>query len=364
MSDLVESMRAATDISVRSNEAFSIEFIHREPHKAAEVVNRLATLFIEESSLTRTQQVGEAYSFLEGEVEEARRNLEAKEEGVRRYKEGHMGTLPEQSAANIAGLQGLQLQEQAVRSDLRAALDRQSALERQIADSRRGVASAVAGGDPLAEVTQLKTQLASLRTRYTDEHPDVQQVLARLAQLQEGLAGRSQPGKTESDPAVSAIQLQLEQAKREVVLLQEKRDDLERRTSALQGRIEEAPRTEQELATLTRDFSNLRENYLALLNKKLDAQMAAKLEQRWKGERFRILDPAHVPERPYFPNKLLFLAVGIVLGLAAGLATAVLAEILDHSFTSLADVEAALPYPVLSAIPFIPSTPSNRPTRP
>jgi polysaccharide chain length determinant protein (PEP-CTERM system associated) len=364
MSDLVDSMRSATEISVRGNDAFSIEYVHRDPYKAAEVVNRLATLFIEESSLTRTQQVEEAHSFLEAEVEEARRNLEAKEEAVRRYKEGHMGTLPEQSAANIAGLQGLQLQEQAVRSDLRAALDRQTVLERQIVDSSRGVPSAVAGADPLAEVTQLKTQLASLRTRYTDAHPDVQQVLARLAQLQEGLAGRSQAGKTEADPVVAATQLQLEQAKREVALLQEKRDDLERRISALQARIETAPRTEQELATLTRDFSNLRENYLTLLNKKLDAQMAAKLEQRWKGERFRILDPAHVPERPFFPNKLLFLTVGIVLGLAAGLAAAVLAEVLDHSFTSMADIEAALPYPVLSTIPHIPSSPSARPTRP
>jgi succinoglycan biosynthesis transport protein ExoP len=353
ISDLVDSMRGAIEITVRGNDAFSVAYVHHDPYKAAEVVNRLATLFIEQSTLARTQQVEEASSFLDAEVAEARRNLEIKEEAVRRYKENHMGTLPEQAGANIATLQGLQLQEQALADDLRAAQDRQSALERQLADSKRGVAGAT-GGDPLAEINQLKGQLASLRTRYTDEHPDVQQVLARLALLEQSLSGRQQVSKAEGDPVVAATQLQVEQARREVARLQEKRADLERHISALQARIENAPRTEQELATLTRDFGNLRENYLALLNKKLEAQMAAKLERRWKGERFRILDPAHVPERPFFPNRMLFLTVGIMLGLAAGLAAAVLAEILDHSFTSVTDVEAALPYPVLSAIPFIP----------
>src|SRR4029453_7110157 len=97
---------------------------------------------------------------------------------------------------------------------------------------------------------------------------------------------------------------------------------------------------------------NLKEHYFTLLNKKLDAQMAAKLEERWKGETFRILDPAHAPDRPFFPNPLLVVAVGIVLGLVTGLAAAVLAEILDHSFKNLADVEATVPYPVLSGVPY------------
>ena len=363
MTDLVESVRNATKITVRGDDAFSVEYVHEDPFKAAEVVNRLATLFIEESTQARAKQVEEAYSFLEAQAAEARRSLEAKEETVRRYKESHMGTLPEQSAANIATLQGLQLQEQAAADDLRAVQDRQAALERQLADSKRGVAATV-GGDPLAEVNQLKGQLASLRTRYTDEHPDIQQVLGRLALLERSLSGREETATTEGDPVVAATLLQVEQARREASRLQEKRTDLERRISAMQARIETAPRTEQELATLTRDFNNLRENYLALLNKKLDAEMAAKLEQRWKGERFRILDPAHVPERPYFPNRMLFLTVGVFLGLAAGLGAAALAEVLDHSFTSVADVEGALPYPVLSAIPFIPSPGSStRPAR-
>ena len=364
MSDLIDRIKTATEIAVRGNDAFSIEYVHTDPRKAADVVNRLASLFIGESTLARGQQVEDANTFIGAQLEEARRNLELKEEAVRRYKETRMGTLPEQSAANISALQGLQMQHQALGDDLRAALDRQGVLEKQLADVRRGIAAGTVVGDPLAEISRLKSQLASLRTRYTDEHPDVQETMRRLASLEKALSVPAPSGAAEDDSAVATAQAQLDQARHEAAVLQQKRDEMGQRIAALQGRIDMAPRTEQELSTLTRDFANLREHYLTLLNKQLDAQMAAKLEQRWKGEQFRIIDPAFVPERPFFPNTMVFLAAGIVLGLVAGIGTAVLVELLDHSFSSLTDVEATLPYPVLAVIPFIPDRGARSPRRP
>jgi uncharacterized protein involved in exopolysaccharide biosynthesis len=120
MSDLVEWMRSATYISLRGGDAFSIEYVHTDPEKAAEVVNRIAALFIEETNRARAQQVEEAYSFLETQVGEARQDLETKEEAVRRYKESHMGSLPEQSWP-ISTLPA-QRRAHAVGEDLRAAL--------------------------------------------------------------------------------------------------------------------------------------------------------------------------------------------------------------------------------------------------
>ena len=72
--------------------------------------------------------------------------------------------------------------------------------------------------------------------------------------------------------------------------------------------VEKTPRTEQDLATLTRDYDKLKENYSALLSKQMEAQMAGRLEQRWKGDRFRMLDPASLPERPFFPKPLVVIA--------------------------------------------------------
>jgi polysaccharide chain length determinant protein (PEP-CTERM system associated) len=352
LTDLVEQLRGNLDVAVRGSDSFSIGCTHSDPQKAAEVVNRVATLFVEETTRARAQQVEDANSFLDTEVTEARKNLETKEETVRRFKEAHMGTLPEQSTANLSTLQRLQQQAQAVGEDLRAAQTRQGDLEKQLADlSQGGTAPGLADG-PQAEINEIRKQLANLRTRYTDEHPDVRHLLNRLAALENRTSVDQKSARPEGDPVATATQLRLEQVKREAFALQVKQHSLEERIADLQARIDSTPRTEQQLTTLTRDSGNLKENYFALLNKKLDAQMAARLEERWRGESFRILEPARVPDRPFYPNQILFVTIGVVAGLLVGLAAAVLADILDHSFKSLADVEA-LPYPLLSTVPFI-----------
>jgi polysaccharide chain length determinant protein (PEP-CTERM system associated) len=352
LTDRVELLRGSLDVSPRGSDAFTIGCVHADPKTAAAVVNRIAELFVEEATRARAQQVEDANSFLDKEVTEARQTLEAKEEAVRRFKEAHMGTLPEQSTVNLSTLQRMQQQAQAVGDDLRGALTRQSDLEKQLADLSRGDATSSHAEGPQPEIVELRKQLASLRARYTDEHPDVRRILSRLAQLESRASSEPRTTSAEPDPVVSATEARLEQTKREVLVLEGKRNELEARITGLQSRLDATPRTEADLTTLSRDSGNLKEHYFALLNKKLDAQMAAKLEERWKSEDYRILDPARVPTSPFYPNRVMFITVGVVLGLLVGLAAAVLAHILDHSFKSLADVEA-LRYPVLSTIPYI-----------
>src|SRR5262249_31426543 len=43
----VEQLRRSIAVNISGNDGFTIEFVHRDPRKAQEVVNRVATLFIE-----------------------------------------------------------------------------------------------------------------------------------------------------------------------------------------------------------------------------------------------------------------------------------------------------------------------------
>jgi succinoglycan biosynthesis transport protein ExoP len=352
----VEDMRGAIEINVKGADAFSIEYVHRDPKKAQEVTGRLATLFIEESMKSREQQVEEAYQFLDSEVLGARRELEVKDAALRQYKEQHMGNLPEQTQANLATLQMLQQEQTAIETSLRDVHQRHDALERSLTEPRRATAptnpNVQEGTNDLA---QLRGQLLNLRSRYTDEHPDVQSLKARIARIEKQLADAASTGTLETvDPSMGATRSQLEKTKQEIRTLEARRADLDSRINSFRARVEQAPRTEQELATLTRDYQKLNENYLALFSKKLDAKMAAKLEQRWKGEHFTILDPAHLPESPYRPNRPLFMGVGLLAGLLFGIGTAIAAEFFDNTIKDLEDLESLLPYPVLATIPFVP----------
>ena len=348
---LLDTMRGDTTISVKGTDAFTVEFVHADPRMAMRVADRLATLFIEETVEAQESRVADATQFLETELEEARRQVEGREQALRRFKEEHMGTLPEQTPTNLATLQRLQLEQQQVSSSLQAARDRLSALELS--------ATGPAAGGPQSELAQLREELAALRARYTEEHPEVRTLAARLVRA-ERAASRSS-----ADPAAAVLQQQLSQTRAEVEPLKVRAAGIDRRIAALQARVDEAPRTEQLLSSLTRDYQKLNENYLTLLNKKLDAQMAQKLEERWKGERFRVLDPAYLPEQPVSPDPMLFLLGGVALGLGLGLGLAYVAEFLDRSVKDVDELEDALPYPVLATIPHVRrgAVPERRPRR-
>jgi succinoglycan biosynthesis transport protein ExoP len=345
--DAVERMRTSIEVAFKGDDAFSIDYTHQDPHMAQRVTARLATLFTEESQKSRQEEMEGASAFLDGELQAARKQLDDKEESLRRYKEQHMGRLPEQMSANLATLQRLQLEQQSLDQTIRSAEERVDRLEA----SRSGPEGVRDSPAPLeAEITRLRNQLASLRTKYTDEHPDVKAVQAQLEVLTRSAAAT--PGST---AAVSdgASRGQAERARAELRTLIVRRDDLRKQVDMFQARVEQAPRAEQDMATLTRDFNQLRDNYYELLRKKTDVQRAERLQQRWR-DAFRILDEANLPERPVFPNRSLFISLGILLGLGLGLGAAFGQEVLlDTSVKTVHDLETTLPHPVVGRIPHV-----------
>lgn len=336
----VERMRTNIAITVKGDDAFSIDYVHRQPSMAMAVANRLATLFIQEVSKGREAQVAGAYTFIEGQLEEARQQLEVREETLRSYKERHMGSLPEQLTANLSTLQRLQLEHQAVTESIRAAVERLRLIEVN--------PTSAAGSDPASqELAQARVQLAQLRQRYTEEHPEVRVLATRIARLEAALV------KSATADTTGGGQTATQEARRDLEQLRAREQELEGRISLFSARVEQTPRVEQEISTLTRDFQKLNENYLGLLDKKLDAQTASELEKRWKGDHFRVLDPANLPERPVSPNRLLFLAFGVAFGLVAGIATSLIADHLGESVNRVDEVVALVPAPVLASIPLV-----------
>src|SRR5260370_33225048 len=79
--------------------------------------------------------------------------------------------------------------------------------------------------------------------------------------------------------------------------------------------------------------------------------MATELESRQQAEKFRVLDPPSLPERPSFPNRQLFGFGGLCAGLALGVGMAHLAESRDKSIRTRRDVEVHLGGPTLAIIP-------------
>jgi len=69
----------------------------------------------------------------------------------------------------------------------------------------------------------------------------------------------------------------------------------------------------------------------------------------------RIMMRADAPDKPVFPNKPLFAALGLVLGLVLGVAAVLVAEVMDGGLRTVEQVERELGVPFIASIPLLAS---------
>jgi len=367
--DRVDAMRKAISVDLvqnRNNEisAFKVSFTSNDPVLAQRVTNELTQLFINEDSKVRAAQSEGTTHFIEQQLEDARASLAAQEAKVHQFETAHEGSLPTQQASNLqilAGLQGqLQNQQDSLNTAKQQRVYYQSLIEQYknlhaTGRSVEGAPSEVTALDQ--ELSRLRAQLTDLSSRYTDSYPDVQKVKAQIAkterQRQELLSTPktgSKAGDSESGPLLQ-LQGQLQANLVEISNRERAMAELETRINQYQGRLNSQPGIEQQLADLNRGYEQSKANYDDLFKKKNQSAMATSMERMQQGERFTMLDPASVPTRPDFPNRLKFCGLGILFGIAAGALVVFLFEFFDDRLHGEKEIKSLLSMQVMSEIP-------------
>ena len=362
---LVDKIRSKASVKLRGSDSLIVEYTDVDPKRAQQLANRLASLFIEEATGEREREAQGANDFIERQLEETRQELERHQDSLSSLKQRYMGMLPGQLGANLSTLQRLQLERQSVEEAIRSAKDRKTMLERQLAtqiemeDPESQLLPTFDNETSLSspQLGQLRARLTALRSRYTDEHPEVRAIMARIQKLEPNL-GSSQDGEgaaVHSESLIVAeIKAQLGAVDVDIRNLENREGKVKQEIQRYQLRVEMIPKVEEELQAVERDYRLVNNYYSQLLSKKLEAETASAVGKRWKGLHFRMLDPAHLPETPVYPNLFVFLGLGFLIGLAAGVALAFAVEFLDHSIKDTDELRALLPYPLLISIPHIP----------
>ena len=129
--------------------------------------------------------------------------------------------------------------------------------------------------------------------------------------------------------------------------------DLHRKIADAQARLNLTPLREQQLAELTRDYENSKQNYQSLLQKKLQSELATNLEKNQEGEQFRVIDPPSLPQKPSQPNRRQVLLIGWLLGLFVGAGLVVVREMSDEVLRNEKDFRQHIRLPILTRIPIL-----------
>jgi polysaccharide biosynthesis transport protein len=383
--DKVERMRKEIEIElVRDAEnrvsAFNVSYSSHDPLVAQQVTSELTNLFISENLEVRQQQSEDTTTFLEGQLETARKALSDQEEKIREFKGQHVGELPAQVGSNLQILAGMQSQLQTEEDALNTANQQRVYLEtlvnqyRSLQGSPKTAGGATAGLPALdEELDKLRAQLADLSSHYTDRHPDVRKLKQQIAEtesMRDHLVAdlRAKASAAQADPNAPAavpdaadnrdasspmVQLQGQLHANRVEIANRERGiaELKTKVTDYQARLNQEPVREQQLSDLTRGYEQSKANYDELLKKKNESAMATSMELLQQGERFRIIDPPSLPVKPDFPNRLKFCVIGLAIGLGLGTVVAGAFEMMDDRIYDEKKLQELLPVAVISEIP-------------
>jgi protein tyrosine kinase modulator len=354
-------------------QSFKIAYTSNDPQLAAKVANKLASIFIEENLDAREQMSTGTTEFLDDQLKETRTGLENLEAKIGDFKRMHPGEMPEQQQFDLQMLAQLQARLQMLSDGIYRGEQQRAYLQAVIAAQTQ----APAAGSAASSEPPLEAQLEQLLSRYGENYPDVKRLRMQIAEEHQreeaerkaaaerktvetkSSQARTAQSGAESDPnppvkhASLEIQSQLSSVESELAKDKKDRDAITASISDYQKKLEAEPIREQEITDLVRDYGISKEHYGQLLDKKLEAEMATQLEIRQKAEKFEVLDPAQVPQRPSRPNRMAIDLAGAAGGLGLGLAMALSTELLGTTIISASQIDPAMGLPVLGVIPNI-----------
>jgi len=351
--ELIQQMQDHIRIQVRQGSGpqlstFTISFQGSKPKTVAAVANELAASFIRWNISSREQQVEGTQAFVAEEMESAKKNLEEQENKLRVFKMSHLGETPDQTTANLEAITSL-------RSGLQASIDTYNRMEQERLLLSRLPQSALPTGTPEVSLSkrghlelerqQVEIELLHLRAGHSDRYPDIVHLKRRLDDISAELNSLPPdvPGDGSISNEVSATSVRLELLDKELKRLKGEQARIQSQIASYQAKIDAAPLREQQLIELSRNYDVSKQHYQALLDKSFNIEMAASLEQKQKGERFTVLDPARVPEKPVKPRRKLLLAFSALLSLVLPCLFALGRDVWKNAIASESELKLLIP---------------------
>jgi capsular exopolysaccharide synthesis family protein len=356
----LEAVKEEIDIRIDGEHTFYISFEGHDRHEVANVTNRLAELFVTSASAQRELRAQQTSDVVRGELDALTKRLEHQDLQIKQYKQAAVSELPEHIDANIRMLDSLQHQYQDVTGKITdEQAHRTSALQEMSELESRGVLDTpIVEERTTAEIRleELRIRYAEMQKRYTPLHPEFQQVEREIANLEHAVANapagrRAEPSRTylryiELKSQIEGIDQRIAGYKREL-------DSLAGQMAKYQSRINSAPKHEEALAEMLREYHVGQLQFHALKDKELDASLAQGFEKSDSGLAFNVVEAAAVPAAPFSPRRERIVLMGLCAGLGLGLLIAFCLEQHDTTFSSVDDFQSFTSLPIAAVVPNI-----------
>ena len=324
---------------IRNSRLVDIKFESPDPALAANVVNALAKGYIEQNLEFKFMSSKEASDWLGKQLAEQRKQVDASEQALQRYREQTDSvSLEERQNIVVQKLADLnaavtrakteRIQKEAAYNQIRTLQNDRTAL-----DTLPAIVSNTFIQQQKSELATLQRQQAQLSEKLGPRHPD----MAKL-----GLAIQNAEAKIQGEigKVVQSMRNDYEQT-----LAQEKS-----LTAALEQQKHDAlalNRTGIEYGVLARDAASNRQIFESLMQRTKETGISGEL----KTSNVRIVDAAETPRTPATPNTRNNLLLALLGGATLAIGLAMFFEYLDNRIKSPEELKQYLGLPFLGMLP-------------
>ncbi len=340
---IARSIQGMIDVRrVEKTQLMEVSFVTPDPELSAELVNSLIQQYIQfnvdsESGLARGTS-----EFIDGEVEELRRDIMAKEKFLRDGAKNKALVMGDGREDNIVmqRLETLNLQLTEAEAERAAA----EAKLRSISHADPRSIEEVRNSSAVRELERKRLTLTEKReemaSTFGPDWPEMKRIKSAIVEVERSLGNMV---KEEASKIAAETRVSYQEA-------------LDRET-LIRRSLEEQKSSVQDLQLATADFeqvkmelSNQRQMLQGLLKRRSETDLNADLGER-QPVKIKIIERAEPSTGPYAPGAKRRVMMVALLGLVLGVATAYLIDHWDDSIHTVEDLKRYIPLPYLGMIP-------------
>jgi succinoglycan biosynthesis transport protein ExoP len=323
----------------RSTSLIDITARHGSAKTAHRLANGVASAFIQMQLDQRASGARAVLEFLLAEAERLKKRLQRSEEALQNYKETNQAAALEDrqdtvtaslkaQGNNFAEARSNRIRLESDLADMERFRGNPEALLRIVSIAQHPMIVATR-----AQIAELRSQISTLRLRYTQKHPKMIQLVTQLAEA-EAVLNRT------ANQIPTTLQADLERALATESAFEGALKEQEKQALALN-------RQSIEFKVLSRDVETDRALYESILRRLKETDVARSVQL----SDLRVFESAVLPSAPAPRSTLKFLALGMFVGVVVGSVVILGGYLTEGSWRTAEEIEAATGLPVLSAVP-------------
>ncbi|WP_310489241.1 polysaccharide biosynthesis tyrosine autokinase [Chamaesiphon sp. VAR_69_metabat_338] len=359
-----ELQTGLTSKIVGGADILQVSYKGRSPQDAANVVNTLMNIFLENDIQIGRSEAEAAQKFMNQELPKTQAAANESEIAVRKFKQQNkIVDLVEEAKSAVSVIGNLDTNINSIQSELAQANAQNQELQKKIGlNSQEALVVSAVSQSPaiqgiINQIQDIDRQLATESSRFSENNPLVIVLREKKAKLTTLL--QQQIGRTIGERAqIPQGLLKISELKQNLIAdllkaevqqmgLAKKLASLQNSRSAYEKRVSVIPLLSQNQHQLERQLEVSQATYQGLLKKSQELQLA----KNKNISNARIVSNAAIPEKPEMSTQTIVKVLGGLLGALFGTGAIAYLESKDKSLKTVKEIDKVFGYTLLGAIP-------------